>query len=792
MPYADLLSSVAIEPDKVQPKPAKAHFALTIFLSAFLLFWVQLLLGKYILPWFGGTPAVWTACMLFFQLLLLGGYTYAHVLTSRFSPRAQSTLHSVFILVSLLLLAALTLVWSSPITPGSRWKPHSSDHPIWRIVTLLTVSVGLPYFILSSTGPLLQAWLRRTHLGDSPYRLYALSNLGSFLALLSYPFLLEPWLTLKTQARLWSCGYLGFAMGCGYCALRVRGRKVQDAASFEAETTGEASATEGVEVVRPSKGTYVLWLSLAGCASVMFLATTNQICQDIGVVPLLWALPLSLYLLSFIICFEKERWYSRRWFHPAFGLAIFMACFVLYDGALRSITAQIGIYSFVLFTCCMVCHGELVRCKPSSRYLTSFYLTVATGGAFGGVFVALLAPHLFRGFWEYQLGLWASTVLVLLIVIRDKESWLYRSRFGSPVLIVAGASLLPESAALTTAHTDKILSHFPALTALVLTLYVLTNRKQTGFDQARRRAAPVYCAAASLLLGIALFGSAIAHVRNALALSRNFYGVLAVLPQNTDEPDRRAYALKHGRILHGFQFRAEAKRRLPTAYFGPTSGVGLALLHHSRSSVNQANRRNFRIGIVGLGVGTIAAYGQAGDTIRFYEINPEVIRIASDGAYFSYLKDSLARIDVIPGDARLSMERELDRGELQEFDLLAIDAFSGDAIPVHLLTREALEIYLKQLRKPGGVLAVHITNSYLDLKPVIFRVAEHFGLRTAWVHSSGDGRTVSESDWMLLSQDSDLPNSALTAKPSILKEAHLPAIRLWTDDYSNLFQVLKR
>ena len=294
-----------------QSGPAVAQYSV-VFLSAFLLFWVQLLLGKYILPWFGGTPAVWTTCMLFFQVGLLAGYTYAHVIVSRLGPRAQGLLHAGLLLAGVLLLAWLTTEWGSPITPGANWKPRTGDQPVWHIIALLSASVGLPYFILSSTGPLVQAWFGRLHPGRSPYRLYALSNFGSFLALLSYPFLLEPLLTLKTQARLWWWAYVCFAAACGYCALQVA------RAGAEALTPAAPSDESQIRggIARPGAKAYALWTSLAACACVIFLATTNQICQDIGVVPLLWVLPLSLYLLSFVICFEKERWYSRRWFHP--------------------------------------------------------------------------------------------------------------------------------------------------------------------------------------------------------------------------------------------------------------------------------------------------------------------------------------------------------------------------------------------------------------------------------------------------------------------------------------------
>jgi len=765
----------------------RLQYWFSIFLGAFLLFAVQLLLAKYFLPWFGGTPAMWTTCMFFFQMLLLAGYAYAHALANWFSPRVQSVLHFAVLLSSLLLLASLTCVWHSPLTPDVSWRPHSRDHPIGSIIALLAVSVGLPYFALSSTGPLLQSWFTRTHPGHIPYRLYSLSNLGSFLALLSYPSLVEPWLTLKTQARLWSLGFLAYAVACGYCALQV-GRSKTPKSSSQHNSDGRTLAGGAVGGGRPSVGTHLLWLSLAACASVMFLSTTNQICQDIAVIPFLWVLPLSLYLLSFVICFDKPEWYSRGVWHPAFALAIFLACFVLNGGALTRIIIQILVYCFALFTGCMVCHGELARSKPNSRYLTSFYLMVAAGGAMGGILVALIAPHLFRAFWEYQLGLLGSVLLMFLMLMRDKGSWLYCSRFGLPSLGLYAASL-PGCLVLavqTKTRLDPLIPVLPVLVAVSL----LARKGRVGFDEARARAVPLYCGAALLVLGAVLVSGARTQIQNSALVSRNFYGILTVRELNADQPDWRAYSLSHGRIPHGFQFCSTAKRGLPTSYYGSTSGVGRALIELQARSLRSASQQNLRIGVVGLGVGTLAAYAKAGDYVRFYEINPEVLRIASEGQYFSFLKDCPARLDVIQGDARLSMERELERGQPQHFDLVAIDAFSGDAPPVHLLTEEAFQIYLSEIKNPDGIIAVNITNTYLDLRPVLARTAEHFKLKYVWVHSDGDSRITKYNDWVLLSRNESFLNSL--AIPIVTAPNQARVVPLWTDDYSNLFRVLRR
>jgi hypothetical protein len=567
-------------------------------------------------------------------------------------------------------------------------------------------------------------------------------------------------------------------------------RLARNCESHEKEASQEIISAETAEGARPGKGSYLLWVSLSACASILFLATTNQICQDIGIVPLLWIMPLDIYLLSFVICFEHERWYSRGWFHLAFGLAMWAACFALYDFGHSSVSTQIGIYAFVLFISCMVCNGELARSKPQPRFLTSFYLTVAAGGAMGGIFVALVAPRIFNGFWEYQLGLWMAASLLLLIQVRDKESWLYKSKFGSPVVVVALAALLPESAALTITRTNKIESHLSVVIALVLLAYVLSNRNRTGSNTAREKAAPVYCGVALVLAATVLGGTVIARAGNTIQASRSFYGVLSVVPQNMDDPVRAAYRLMHGRVVHGFQLLATGDRRTPTSYFGPTSGVGVAI-RHGISATSRAHG-TLRIGIVGLGVGTIAAYGRPGDIFRFYEINPDVIRIASDRRYFSFLSDSPARIEVVPGDARLSLERELEQHEQQDFDVLVIDAFSGDAIPVHLLTLEAFEIYIKHLKNPSGILSIHITNSYLDLRPVVFSAARRLGLKAVYLHGAGDGRISSDSNWVLLSRGDNLPESDGAVHGVADQAAYVHTIRPWTDDYSNLLWVLRR
>jgi len=827
-------------------------FTLTIFLGALLLFQVELIIGKYILPWFGGTSAVWITCMLFFQVLLLGGYAYGHLLDSRARAAAQTRLHRPLLLISLLVLAGQFILWHSPLILDASWKPRADGNPLLQILTLLAVSVGLPYLVLASTAPLLQSWWRRLYPQRSPYRLYAVSNFGSFLGLVSYPFLVEPFLALKTQARLWSWCYVAFALGCAYCASRaaraadldMEGSRADEAlgaaapagsGSGAAQSAAERGRDGQVAVAanagphaRPATGLVILWVSLAACASALLLATTNQLCKNVAAVPLLWVLPLAIYLLTFTLCFESERRYSRKWFHPAFALGMFLICFVLATGAGKDLLAQIAIYSFGLFAACMVCHGELARLKPDPRHLTLFYLVVAAGGVLGGLFVALAAPYLFLGYWEYEISLWLAALLFLVVLVRDRGSWLYSTRVKSPLVLLGAAALLPESMALAIGST-QLAGTLPSIVVIVGALFLLQsqNKRRKPARAAAAASAPALsfmqapaptltaaptpapsltptagsvqkgnrlllasCAIVLLILG-ATFTTLAKASLGQIASVRNFYGALTIDRQNPTDPEREAYALKHGEIVHGFEFRALDKQHIPTSYFSEDSGLGLLLAPHLHAVDPPASGENgLHIGDVGLGIGTVAAYARAGDSVRFYEINPQVLRLASDPRYFQFLHDSPAPVDVVLGDGRLSLERELAQGASEDYDVLIVDAFNGDAVPVHLLTIEAFQLYLRRLKNPGGVLAVNVTNTFLDLRPVVVAAAERLGLASVWVHCDGDGRVSYTNDWVLVSRDRE----RIEAVESAAKHAAIlqaPPSRLWTDDYSNLFQALR-
>ena len=690
-----------------------------------------------------------------------------------------------------------------------------SGNPLLQILTLLAVSVGLPYLVLASTAPLLQSWWRRLYPQLSPYPLYAVSNFGSFLGLVSYPFLVEPFLTLKTQARLWSWCYVAFALGCAYCAMRAArapesgADAPSNAAPAPLVPSCASSGTPATAVgppQRPAAGLVVLWMSLAACASALLLATTNQLCKNVAAVPLLWVLPLAIYLLTFTLCFESDRRYSRKWFHPAFALGMFLVCFVLATGAGKDLLAQIAIYSFGLFAACMVCHGELARLKPDPRHLTFFYLIVAAGGVLGGFFVALVAPYLFRGYWEYEISLWLAALLFLVVLYRDRGSWLYSTRVKSPLVLLGAAALLPESLALAIGAT-QLAGTLPSIVVILGALFFLQNQNQRRKQKplrASRASAPApesaplqksnrlllaSCAIVLLILG-ATFTTLAKASLGQIASVRDFYGALTIDRQNPGDPAHDAYALKHGEIVHGFEFRAPNKRLIPTSYFSEDSGLGLLLAPHLHASDNPAGGdAALHIGDVGLGIGTVAAYARAGDSLRFYEINPQVVTLASDPRYFRFLHDAAAPVDVALGDGRLSLERELAQGASQDYDVLIVDAFNGDAVPVHLLTIEAFELYLRRL-KPSGVLAMNVTNTFLDLRPVVVAAAERLGLASVWVHCDGDERVSYTNDWVLLSRD----RQRIDAVASAAKHAamlQVPESRLWTDDYSNLFEALR-
>jgi hypothetical protein len=764
-------------------------FIAAIGSGAFLLFSVQLLIGKYILPWFGGTAGVWTTCLLFFQTTLLAGYWYAHAGVSRLRIQAQSRIHIILLTFSLGLLASAAFFWPSPITPGASWKPQGGEIALWAILRLLTISVGFSVSLLATTGPLMQHWFTRVYPGESPYRLYALSNAGSLIGLLSYPLIVEPLLRLRTQAWLWCAAYMVYAVAAIACAIIVT-KRASDAPPPEQETETN---------LRPGTSQKSLWFLLAAMGSLMLLATTHFITQDLAPIPLLWVLPLAVYLISFIVCFDHPRWYRPALFHGLL-LATVLLTIVIYRGIPLHLWTFIAAFLLVLFACCMFCHGELCRRRPQSAHLTSFYLMIALGGVAGSAFVNLLAPLFFKGYWEMQLGMAACLITMAVLAVQEQDSWAHHSNLFIPVALIGWALL---TTVFWFSSKSDTLTHFLSdwrfaalvVSAVICTLLAFRLRLELGIHvpPLTRWCLFSIVAAASLVL----VWAGTAQYRYSNWAHRNFYGALYV--QQRISPDARfnVYALRHTNIDHGVQLIAPELRRYPTSYYNKTSGVGLLLLNYPRQQEGASTTRPLRVGAIGLGIGTIATYGQAGDVFRFYEIDPEVIRVASGKyGFFSFLSDSPAHIDVVEGDARISLERELANGQPQQYDILVMDAFSSDAVPVHLLTKEAFELYLKHLRDDDSVIAVHVSNRSVELPSVIAAEADHFHLHSVFINAAGfhndtipDG-IISPNQWMLLSRSSrllSLPAIAKASSPLNLRHG----LHFWTDDSSNLLQILR-
>lgn len=675
-------------------------YAATIFLSAFLLFQVQPMIAKFVLPWFGGSAAVWSASLLFFQLLLLAGYLYAHCLIRYLKPKRQIAVHCTLLLISLITL---------PIIPKDYWKPVGGSDPLVGILLLLGATIGLPYTLLSATSPLLQAWYLRTKADVIPYRLFALSNFGSMLALLSYPFLVEPNIALRLQARIWSVGFAAFAVACGFAAWKSR-------------TGTDPLQTAAHQDAKPPRfSTILMWVSLAACASTLLLATTSHLTQNVAPIPLLWIAPLSIYLLTFILSFESDKIYQRWLFLPLglVALGAFTYGMSEYENNSDVIKRLIPMLCGALFIACMVCHGELAKRKPHPRYLTLYFLMVSLGGAIGGLFVALIAPRIFPNYWEMPIAIAGLGILMAIVLSSDEE--------GVPRPLAVRASLL--------------------IVALSFGVYL---------GRLERRGNEEYMLAA-----------------------RNFYGVLRVRDDPPDGGPQSVRVLIHGTINHGTQLMSPGGGRIPTSYFGETSGI-------SRAIRSKGEKGPIRIGILGLGAGVTATLARAGDTLHYYEINPLIFQIAQ--TKFDFWKDCPADKQLYFGDGRLTLEGMKDSENL---DFLAMDAFTSDAVPMHLLTREAYATYARHM-KPDGILAVNISNRYLDLEPIMAQAAQEMGWTGVIVYDEGNSESYYVSNtWVLLSKSPTVfahPNFQ-DGSTSALQPRK--GFRTWTDDYSNIIQILR-
>jgi hypothetical protein len=673
-------------------------FYCVVALSAFLLFLVQPIIARQILPWFGGSAAVWTTSMVFFQTALLAGYAYADIGGKTLKPRTQALVHIVFAVLCLVLL---------PIIPGVSWKPTGGEAPIVQILLLLTVVIGLPYTLLSTTSPLVQSWFARAYPGRDPYRLFAVSNAASVLALVGYPFLLEPNAGTTLQAWIWSGLFVVFVIAL--CALAWRTSQVEP---VEENAQSLATDTQGEAVAPLSALTMLKWLGFSATGSIVLLSITNHLSHNIPSVPMMWLLPLTIYLVTFILTFDGRGWYVRVAFIGPVIIALGAMGWLLLDTTYQfDLPVQAVVFTVSLFVICMFCHGELVAAKPVPAHLTRFYLCISIGGALGSALVGIVAPLVLTGFFEMALSL--VCVAALLAVVGFAGNNLFK---GLVTAVLVGAIYL---------------------------VYAQVKVDRIG----------------------------------TVSMSRNFYGALKVKTGGTANAEDHYFKLVHGTILHGLQFTHDTHRKQPSTYYTKTSGLGRITL------AQQEDRKTMRLGMIGLGAGTYAAYGRQGDFIKFYDIDPAVIVHARNT--FTYLKESAATIDIALGDARLSLERESP----QNFDILAVDAFSGDSIPTHLITREAVAVFLQHV-VPNGVLAYHTSNRYLDLPPVLEAIARADNLSIVKVDDppqETNGLHTSSS-WVLLARSSDAFKGLADNVTAVPMQ---PSWRMWTDDYNNLVQVLR-
>lgn len=680
------------------------------FLSAFLLFMVQPIVGKRILPWFGGAAPVWTTCLVFFQGLVVVGYLYCHVLVRYVRPRWQSRVHVGVLVVSCLVL---------PVEPGERWRAIGEARPLTGILGLLAASVGLPCLALSTTGPLLQVWAARD--GRVPYGLFALSSLGSLVGLLGYPLALEQALGARAQSVVWSVGYGLFVVVVGALALGAGRRAGVDPGGAAPESEPPARAAPGV-------GRMALWAVLAGCPSILLLGMTRSLSLDVAPVPLLWVVPLAAYLLSFTLCFGRPAWCSRG---LSAGMLVAGLAVALWLPPSSPSTLDIGVRVAALvgglFAFSTSGHAELVRLRPAPEHLTTFYVMIALGGALGAVFAGAFAPAVFDSDLEVPVGVVLATGVFLFVH-------------------------LPEQ-----------------------------GKARGGRRGSSRWSRPFMVGVITLALGAALLQDTWRQRAAAVAMGRSFYSTLRVSDAGQGQSARRT--LSHGRTVHGQQLLDPLRSRWPTAYYGETSGAGIALRLGEARDDRRSLPRGRSVGIIGLGVGTLVAFGRPGDRYRIYEIDSLVIDFAR--RHFSYLAEAEATVEIVTGDGRIALGREAPNG----FDVLVVDAFSGDAIPAHLLTREAFEEYGRHLAA-DGILAVHTSNRYLDLASVAALSGEAAGFRVALVRNDPDDeRGVFSSTWVLAAKG-DLYAHELVRRHGETIEVPT-SLTTWTDDHSSLVPILR-
>jgi len=683
-------------------------FLITIFLSSFLLFQIQPILAKMALPYFGGGAAIWTACMLFFQLFLLLGYSYSHCLTKISNLNHQIIIHSTLIGISLFFL---------PISPFAGETSYTWGTPQLEIIYSLVIGIGFPYFLLSSTAPLIQKWYSSIPENTEPYRLYSLSNLGSLLALLSYPFLIEPVLDTDSQSTIWSIGYGTFAVFMFLTGYQIYSGK------FENPITTKNN--DNLE--RPlASGNILLWLLFSAASVILMVSTTSAMTQNIPPTPFLWVLPLCIYLLTYIICFSNDKWYVRKYWFISFAACSLAAILMFYIGTQFNIFVQVAVYSLILFFACMLCHGELARLKPNKNKLTLFYLIMALGGVIGSIFTSIVAEYIFTQYYEFPVGIALVYLLFSFTLWKENKSKdlippLKKQNYYLGVASIAGV--------------------------LVFSLYFIKLNSL--------------------------------YYKDDVFNSRNFYGTLTVKDFNEFEQPIRM--LFDGATSHGTQSLSSSNSNIPTSYYRYETGVSLAL---QQPKLNPPKK----VGIIGLGTGTLATYGKIGDEYVFYELNPNVEVAAKN--HFSYLSDSKADVSVRLGDARITLQKELEESGSQQYNVLIVDAFSSDSIPVHLLTLEAFRLYWKHLTE-DGLLVLHISNNHLDLLPLVATLSDKIGKKMQHFYSASDDANEHTAEWVIVTNNSNFyENEEIHRRATYFKlkdEQHI----LWTDAYSNLLSVIK-
>jgi MFS family permease len=690
------------------------QYFISVFISAFLVFQIQPIISKIILPWFGGGASVWTTCMLFFQFFLLVGYSYAYMLTKILRVKGQIVVHIVCLLLSLFLLPNnIADIQSIPIN-GS---------PTLAVLKVLFLGLGFPYLILSANTPLLQHWFTSETKGTHPYRLYAISNFGSFLALISYPLVIEPFMPLDWQIKLWSSIYWLFVLFVGWIFFTV---VKQNKKHIPCST--EPLTHPNVGYFKPT-----LWFMLSALGVILLVSTTNALTQNVPPVPFLWLAPLALYLLTYVLVFSNVSIYVRNIWLPLFMLLSFVALLIYFIGGQFDILTQLLLYLLILFCGCMICHGELNSLKPQLGNTALFYLILSAGGVFGSFLVSFVAKSLFDEFLEYPLGIFSVFVLATVSLWRSKKDKHTEANFNE--------------ADVAANKQFSILASGIVLVGIVwLFAFISLNNQYQQYD---------------------------------IDKARNFYGILTVKDISEGKINERR--LVDGTTSHGSQSLPLSKTAIPTSYYRPGTGVQMVI-----DELSSVSDKQIQVGIIGLGVGALAAYGQTGDHYTFYELNPLVSDFAN--RYFSYLANTQAEVEIKLGDARVTLQAELDSGQKNVFDLLIIDAFSGDLIPTHLMTHEAFLLYQQHINTQG-VIALHISNRHLALLPVILQHSKSLNVQIMLFDTPGEGKEH-DTQWVVLTNNTRLTQSAKLIYEQTVIDMHIQKV-LWTDDYSSLLPILK-